>query len=437
MICFFSNAILRIAVVGLIASLCAACAQNIAYRTRTAPSDGLCVGTPNACPNESWQLLASPSSEEFLTVPSNAVHLGFIEFDDQGALHGPELKDELISRIRELDEDHPLLIVVFAHGWKHNASASDPNVADFAKFLQRIAVEDERMCADQACADRRVVGVYLGWRGLSASVEPFKELSFWARKSRAHRVGTDGAMEVLADLKKIDAGNEQGRLVLIGHSFGGALLFTAVQQQLMRDTAFLKRGSVAREAADLIVLVNPAFEASRFRALHRRVGNMLHSNTQRPILAVFTSRNDTATRSAFPIGRSLGTLFESHTTDEQRRENRTALGHYSPFQTHDLNLISSAPDRRRRHLRLTGYNAYGCAWQNFQSGATDTWSLGELELSRRPALQNDAQRRNPFINVSVDAGVIGGHNDIWGEDFSQFLYRFIAVQSWRPKETCE
>ncbi len=303
------SCILRIATFALVACAICACAPNAAYRTRIASDTGLCVGSPGACAAEVWQRLDSSD-------PAHPVYLGFVEFDDQGALHHPELKDELMARIRALRRAHPLLIVVFAHGWKHNASASDANVVEIAGILQRIADGDQRVCAGQPCAARRVVGIYLGWRGLSTSAEPLKALSFWTRKSRAHRVGTDGATEVLADLKKISAGNAHDRLILAGHSFGGALIYTAIQQQLMRDTAFPKNDIVAREVADLIVLVNPAFEAARFRALHRRVRGMEHSDKQRPILAVFTSRNDTATRTAFPIGRSLNTIFQQHSSDE-------------------------------------------------------------------------------------------------------------------------
>lgn len=416
----------------MLACVATGCAGNVAYRTRIAPDDSICVGSMDACATDAWQQLRAEGEHD----PANPVHLGFVEFDDQGALHRPELKDGMMDRIRRLGEQSPLLIVVFAHGWKHNASASDSNVVDFSRFLQRVALEDERACAGQACAKRRVVGVYLGWRGLSASVEPFKELSFWARKNRAHRVGTDGVMEVLADLKEIDAGDKQGLLVLVGHSFGGAVIYTAVQQQLMRDTAFLKSGSVARESADLVVLVNPAFEAARFQALQRRAATMPHSRTQRPILAVFTSRNDTATKTAFPLGRAFGTLFQSHVSAEQKQRNRTALGHYAPFVTHSLNLATAMPGNPDTPLRLAEHVEYGCAWQAYQAGSTDIWSLGALELGRMPVIQNEAQRRNPYFNVSVDPGIIASHNDIWGERFSQFLYRFIAVQSWRRRETC-
>jgi len=411
------------------------CAPNAAYRTRVAPVGEACDFASGTCESDVWQRLPPANSPG--PAPRNPVSLGFVEFDDQGQLRDRALKDALISHVRAEADAHPLLIVVFAHGWKHNASASDSNVADFGKLVQRIAAEDEKACAGHSCADRHVVGVFMGWRGLSASVEPFKELSFWTRKSRAHRVGSDGAMEVLAELKKIDGGDDLGRMIIVGHSFGGALIYTAVQQQLMRDTEFLNRGSVARNAADLIVLVNPAFEAARFHALNRRAAAMTHPDSQRPIFAVFTSTNDTATGNAFPVGRTLGTLFQSHVSDEQRRENRTALGHYVPFQTHDLNLTRAAGNDTQSLLQLSTWSDYGCAWQAYQAGTTDVWSLGDLALSRRPAMQTEGQRHNPFYIVSVDPGIIDAHNGIWGDRFSQFLYRFVAVQSWREKPGCD
>jgi hypothetical protein len=33
--------------------------------------------------------------------------------------------------------------------------------------------------------------------------------------------------------------------------------------------------------------------------------------------------------------------------------------------------------------------------------------------------------------VRVEKGIISGHNDIWGEAFSDFVYRFVAVQDYR------
>lgn len=421
-----------------------ACTPNRAYHTRApAPDAPLCVAAlPSGCANDVWyRVRAEAEATEEKRQPEQPVYLGFVEFDDQGALHDPSLKDAVINRIDALAQQQSVLMVVFAHGWKHNASADDPNVVDFANVLSRIAYYDEMVCAHRSCAGRQVIGVYLGWRGLSATTEPFKEISFYSRKSRAHRVGTDGAVEVLAQLAKIKAIKRTGQgndnqLIVTGHSFGGALIYSAVQQQLVRDTAFPANGLIPRSSANLIALVNPAFEAARFATLERRARTLEHARNQRPILAVFTSRSDTATKIAFPLGRGLSTSLQQHVSKEQARQNRTALGHYMPFVTHDLDLKQDPAMGDDQTVQMRAFQDIGCDWQNFQFGATHVWRLGELELSRRPHMQQGSQAQNPIYNVSVDAAIIANHNAIWGETFSEFLYRFVAVQSLPAGREC-
>ena len=429
------------------ALMLAACAPNMAYRTNAPPADGVCSGTPQSCGDQYWQRLGVQPNETGPT-PTNPVHLGYVEFDDQGALFDPDRKRRMMDRIEAIGAEHPLLLVVFVHGWKHNASADDGNAASFARALRRIAAMDESLCAGAPCERRRVVGVYVGWRGLSLKLPGLKNLTFWTRKSRAHRVGTDGVTEVLNELKlienssqkaelaRLDAAHlphsrrdELSRMVVTGHSFGSAVVFTALQQQIMRDTVFRNQGSVQRSAADLVVLINPAFEAARVDALQRRLREWDHGKTQRPVLAVFTSEEDVATRTAFPMGRTLGTFTHSYASDEQRAKDRTTVGHYRPFITHELRL-RDAQISELAPLQLSSYNDFRCSWRDFQrTDEVDIWDLGDILLERDKSIQTKSQRRNPFYNVRVKPEIIQDHNDIWGDRFGEFLYRFVAVQS--------
>lgn len=427
--------------------LFAGCTPIVAYRTELAPPDSYCFASePKTCAPEVLYEIGTEVDSD--TAATDKVYLGIVEFDDQGYLLEPDLKDQLISRVQKMAEKRPLLMVVYAHGWKHNAYAEDKDIEKFQEALLRIAADDHTVCAKVGCARRQVVGIYLGWRGLSATVEPFTSLSFWMRKSRAHRVGLDGATEVLAELAKIKSVGShsdmpdlsgESRLVLTGHSFGGALLYTATEQLLMRDTAFPNRGSIPRNVADLIVLVNPAFEAARFHGLQRRASSMTFSKTQRPILAVFTSKTDGATKYAFPFGRRMSTLFgkkASPASPNQHRQNVTALGHYEPFWTHELVAPPSSSNASLTTAPPTLSSAL-CGWQNYQSGRSDTWDLGEVQFSRLEKMRVEGQRQNPYMVVTVDGKVIAGHSDIWGERFSEFLYKFVAVQSARPGEACQ
>jgi dienelactone hydrolase len=89
---------------------------------------------------------------------------------------------------------------------------------------------------------RKVVGIYIGWRGLSFDAgEIAEDLTFWTRMATAHRVAERAVREVLSRAKAlrdaVDAASWPGhqdhrntRLVTIGHSFGGLIVYTALSQ---------------------------------------------------------------------------------------------------------------------------------------------------------------------------------------------------------------
>lgn len=419
------------------------CAQITPYRTELKPVSDPCiaVNTPSECKRDALYFVKTSPPETDDDIP-----IGIIEFDDQGALQSRTYKDEIMNRMRGLTEEHGTLTVVFAHGWLNNASPENENLAHFQTMLKGIATADREICENRSCAGRKVVGVYLAWRGMSATVQPFKSLSFWNRKSRAHRVGQDGATEVLAELAKMKAGSStaakrKSRLILMGHSFGGALMYSATQQLLMKDTAFVSGAgkSVPRTAADLVILVNPAFEAARFTSLHEKAAAMNFPETQSPVLAIFTSETDSATKKAFPLGRHLSSLFTKYNPGrpEQAKLDRTAIGHYPGYQTHVLCLRDKDADLATRTNSV-------CEWERFREGETDTWNLGRVLLERKDPVMKKNQRMNPYYNVVVDDAIISGHSGIWEpEFFMEFISRFVTVQEakscaeyqpgWRPK----
>ena len=390
------------------------------YRTKLEDSNSLCVATTsNDCPTDALFKLQTDLDYE--------IPLAIIEFDDQGVLQSRDFKDSMMADIRSLGADEDVLVVVFAHGWKNNAAPNNGNLDKFQMMLRKLATADYEMCEGHSCAKRKVVGVYMAWRGLSARHEPAKLLSFWNRKARAHRVGQDGAAEVLAELRKIKAQRDNNRLVVIGHSFGGALVFSAVQQILIRGTAFLQSGDVPRNAADLVVLINPAFEAARLTAIHDKAARMDFEQSQRPILGIFTSTTDQATKRMFPIGRRMSNFFTKYNPrfPSQKKLNTTAIGHYSDYQTHTL--------KADLENEIVSLRASVCAWQDFQTDSEiDDWELGGVRLTRNPGVRQSGQRNNPYYNVAVADEVISGHNGIWTERFMEFLYRFVAAQEARP-----
>ena len=399
---------------------------------------------------------------------SYPIPIGIIEFDDQGVLQNRKTKDEIMNRIRALTtETSHALTVVFAHGWQNNASHENKNLDKFQEMLKEIAETDRKVCKDAGCEGRKVVGVYLAWRGMSAKLEPFKSMSFWNRKRVAERVGQNGVTEVLADLAEIRTGKPQSKVILIGHSFGGALIYSATQQLLMRDAAsadhekdkdknWIKGGngkwvykSVPRTIANLVILVNPAFEAGRFTSLHDKAETMNFPEIQSAIIAIFTSETDKATKWAFPLGRRLSSLFTKYNASRFPHESkldRTAVGHYPGYQTHELTLLNEK-------FPFASPGDSVCEWQLFAKferspGAKTDWDLGRVTLKRNDRVKELSKGKElikvkdeemyygqhmiPYYNVVVDKGIIPDHSGIWEPMFfKEFIPRFIAAQD-RP-----
>src|SRR2546423_121565 len=88
--------------------------------------------------------------------------LAVVEFDDDGALVDRCQLAKLTHCIAEAHAKFPqgVVVVTFIHGWHHDGQWMDPHFAGFRRILASLAVRDlERV------TKRRVVGVYLAWRG--------------------------------------------------------------------------------------------------------------------------------------------------------------------------------------------------------------------------------------------------------------------------------
>jgi len=433
----------------ILALLATACAPLKQYRTMiSGPSCNLSDSNGrNECASRSfYSIVGEPSQSarelvhgeagEISRAKERFVHadLAIFEFDDLGHTFSEEQYQLTLGALRDLvDRSKSTLLVLFAHGWKNNAHAENQNLIDFENMLIDVAAIDQFACGGGSCSDRRVVGVYLGWRGLSATLQPFRELSFYNRKARAHLVGTQGAARLIADLRNVQADaetNDDNRLVLIGHSFGGAIIYSATHQQLTSALARVdENGTVDRNVADAILLINPAFEAAQYTTLFQAAAGQEFRGRHRPLLASFTSEADNATKRYFPLGRALSTVFTKHTSSRQMISNRRAIGHFDDYVSHHLlNTEKSTNPNDLASLVDT--------WERFQNGCIDEWAVGGFAL-RRTYRDSPAQIANPFMNVKVAEEMIEDHNQIWSREFARFLYAFIAVQeSKRASNGC-
>ena len=107
---------------------------------------------------------------------------------------------------------------------------------------------------------------------------------------------------------------------------------------------------------DLVILLNPAFEASFYKSFQtlirpggsadQAVPRESFAVTQEPLMSTLSAKNDLATRIAFPIGQTIA--FDASTI------RRTTLGNYQPALTHSLDEAVSGPTNANLGTEVTG-----------------------------------------------------------------------------------
>ena len=305
----------------LIAFLVVGCAPNRPYRTGFSPYD-------NPRPDE------DPLNEAVIeTAPE--YKLGFVEFDEEGWFWDPrqaKVVEELVSVATgagDPNSSSQAIILFFVHGWKNNAAYNCNNVDMLRKTLREVNHAEMVKSTEDHHLPRNIVGIYCGWRGLSAKLEPFKELSIWTRKKTAHKVGGHGAMtQLFVELEKLQAASNRHfladapktELIIVGHSFGAAAVYSAISQfTTERFVNDVEHGRPLKPLGDQVILLNPAFEASWRFNLNRLATNInKYPPLQRPVLSIFTSKGDWATHYFLPIGQFFPTLFERMRNPFQR-----------------------------------------------------------------------------------------------------------------------
>jgi pimeloyl-ACP methyl ester carboxylesterase len=306
--------------------------------------------------------------------------IGFAEFDDQGWAYKRDEQLAVIKRRIDADIADPryaetdFLVLVFVHGWHHNAHDNDCNVQEFRQMV-RLAAEGTQDAINKKLLvrQRRIIGVYVGWRGESVDAPALRYLTVIDRRDAAERVAKGSVRQLFANLHEEQVSAQRVRLdkmrtVVIGHSFGGLVAYSAMSQGQLNDLTLASseiprycdpndpRGDTRPSAAiwpDSLILINPAFEASRFEEFHRLVmgrAACIPPLTQPkralvvPSLIVVTAENDHWTGSVFTVGRSLSTLFEGYdrtdpsATQAERTANLHAIGFVPAYETHRLDL---------------------------------------------------------------------------------------------------
>jgi len=367
---------------------------------------------------------SSKSKTDAIIEDNNDYSLAFVEFDDQGSLWDRQQLNKVINRINlEGKKSEGLLLVVFIHGWKHNAKADDGNVDDFRKSLSRLAnTGHSKNDAYKRVETRNIMGLYVGWRGLSLYPPVIKEITFWDRKNTAERVGHGAVTEFLIQVenaaKQAKKINKNTDLVVVGHSFGGLILYSALSQIMMERMV----ESSDHAFGDLVVMVNPAIEAARFTPLQQLASAQTYHEGHYPTIVVLTSKGDWATKIAFRIGRWFSTRFEKYRDSFQGKANRTAIGHFQPYTTHEL--IPFDEENRKDGISIWQDKEF--PWDEITSREGYVINFDNVKLIHKNDAMHKSAPQNPIMVISVHKKVIRDHNDIFNEKLSSFLADLIV-----------
>lgn len=389
--------------------------------------------------------------------PTQGIH--FVEFDESGVAFS---QDQMSRGITAADQTLKAggTVIVYVHGWHHTASEHDEDIPRF-----------ERLVASARAEKGEAIGIYVGWRGDSIDVKKWPlfsyALTFWDRKATAHDIGDAGPVaglfEKLSQSRK--HAPEDSRLVIIGHSFGGAIVYSAakemLKQQICRDASRLhdacsklaNQGSEVQpdgdsSLADLVVLLNPAFEAKLLEELYHLALTHEYQENLPPRLVMVTTTADDATRYAFRLGRWLATPFRWWPGEESSL-NRTAIGHHRPYITHQVllvasptqelipqiettdNLLSELNTSKRENTKRFEYPPQPgksfvltrCDEKNDCAEVADEhhWPKGTHAQKLMPY-------RFPIANIGTNKSVLKDHVRIWDCEIKWFLYGLLELE---------
>jgi hypothetical protein len=435
---------------------------------------------PPPAADGSWSSCAGDQCLDSLKIPAAVEHrgyastldgkpiegsyiLGHVEFDDQG---WPQRREQMDTLLQRLDAWHDktgqqFILVAFAHGWKSDARPTNHNLRSFQAVLEDIDRLERKRVAGAHKPPRKVVGVYVSWRGESLDSAPLDNVTFWDRKNAAERVGDRGAKELLITLnekKKLWngsgpdhlAGPDETQLIIIGHSFGGLLMYRATHTQVLERMLRRENGSrspVAKSFGDFVLLVNPAFEGVAYEPIHDAARHRAaFPPSQRPVMMTVTSKTDNATGLMFPMGRGY-TILQAAPHPGEREAVFNTVGHASRYTTHQLRWKDEVPACREvdgvktitpgapRAHDLTQLPAPSLATSDKASspilsqGGDD---YGCAEMSPR----DGGVERNPYLVVEADHNIIPDHSAIDNARFVEFVHLFLAKEiTWRQTDT--
>lgn len=375
--------------------------------------------------------------------------LYFVEADDRGAAVAPAQMQAVFAALDQAGAGSGALVSVFVHGWQHSAAPGDSYVCDYARLIRSVETMETQAARASGRTARQVLGVYVGWPGKLYPEEMANSTTFWNRLQTADRLGAEGALlrQLIPGLaQRVAAGKRDPRadrrsaLIVTGHSMGGRAVFHAVRDGLTQAPG----AAAAAPQADLVLLVNPAFSAELYRAIHAQE---LQCKPIALRLLSFSSEADAVTRQVYPAGQSV-TFERAASGAAPFPEHIYTAANFGEFVTHRLRmeLLQGEPPRPDGEQSiLRGFQRVPAGsdelyadnpvtvYQQPQAGfprAQDAWYRLRLE-DVGPAPQGCAAGRSKVIEV--DRRIVPNHGTIFTPPFMEYVVRALNSSALGPQ----
>jgi pimeloyl-ACP methyl ester carboxylesterase len=370
--------------------------------------------------------------EHFDDKTNHPFDVAFIEIDDHGLFwddHEIAAALKMIGDAAQPDADHDgAEVVVFTHGWTDNARTPDKDnetVLEFRKdLLRRVAIHEVQRAEKAHRKRRRVVGVYVAWRGRSIW-QPLFVLSYYDRNAAAERVADTHVTATFRALIEKTREQSTSRILIIGHSMGGLITERALGPTLVSN-AIVGRGT--KDMPDLLVLENQASSATEALGdiwalrdtppLEPAISNEFLPTpvSQRPIFVSVTSATDWATGIALPIGTYLGSLFQRFRSwggtpvaisglPGERSVYAHTVGHLSQLYSHTMTYTNVGTA-----ARLETDAPVPCPASAMQSVPELCFRVGPDVFAMKPT---HGWNQTHYWVMQAPKSVINGHTDVW------------------------
>lgn len=375
-----------------------------------------------------------------------------VQIKDDGSFWDSSVAERALRAIEMDSKETNIIILIYIHGWHHNASVSDGNVKDFASSLVNVretlddnlngipGVYRESRLRLTGNGDVKIIGIYLGWRGKSLPM-PFDYLTFWGRKAAAERVGQGHLRGFLLKLNEIYTDRNAARskslktpfvgMVSFGHSFGGQVLFKAIAPSI-EDS--LKKAVAASQNekeflpseplsgfGDVVILINPALESLQYEQIDKLHRQINYDRRQTPILVTLSSATDLARKLLFPLGMWVTTLISPTAKDGKGTLRKKALGEYLPQRTHSVELIDGVKFGNHG-FDPKAYTDAPCNIVNYD--LTDMPVIGGVALK---PIEGSHHPHSPFLVAYASGKVILRHSGIFKKELRNFLNDYVAI----------